>query len=1324
MEEDEYITLDIIESSVVDNRFPWYELSQAELIQQLELIYKDNSKLPKTFPHSIAKLVIDSQKDTNKLDKIFSRNYVLPVVHEQLVSYDVFSAEKIKKKTFNHREILFVPQNQRHEYVGNVYNQVFSDDTFIVNSYDNREIIDKNDLGTYPVGLQPRMTSKDERLAIVGFILDYNLIANTRFVKFSYSAKDYGTHFLRKMYSHVPWKLYTRSMLDELYNRIQEIDKFIINNRTEYTINVLLKILALPNHDKRMTIKDTFFVEIAKVMKKYYPTISIEESSSYTSADYYHEITNGIDIGRLGRTFVIICSLHNENKKASDILLELESLVNKKQHLQNTKESTAFGGKAFGGKALPLIQSSNNNTLIAKGLLELFKNDLIEYYRIISISQIKKNTKETEDARSLKDQIYRSLILSIYGNTRYNEINILAKQHKNSNFFDLVSDTEKIAIEKKHTEITKHINTIRKTTCGHIHIRREYDLLELNDPKKHLLFLQLRTEYTTSEISSEQRNNKQLICKNDGLIIGCEHEVILAQMNTATVEQKTKYSELLERVFIADDESFDSATCAFCGRKVEDSKVLLMNEFDDLRQPKMFFRLTMSQSHDIESSIIKAIQKNEPLKGVDELQQRMNAIFLWDDVRRIFDYTEASITKYYSVIDAKRDHLEKIYKELSKVCVIYSHITYEIIHFRANSASYLSTADMPWKYDIADLTNPTIIIKRCMTMIRLRFGNLYTSVDKIKKGMFQEYIGKIYMQYTSFRSNNRIVINQGVDRWINVFYKKTMSEIVNDQMILLSKTNDKKFVLMAEESIYKHNMIFSTDVKNFFKESKELVVSTTIPRRNIPLLSGHEFTKVHLIPATFLLIDEPDSVEEIKPVDYNKYGVKQKWTKIILTTNKDTKEYQLSEYNKINSLYNTYFTNSYNAENVLPENYILANNPSVESVDYKNIEDELKSKKKKETYTEEQQEKIRTLIGIQKSVADMYEYQYTTQNIEFGKLLTETVKNDNIKGYVISDYKTLLDKFTSELSLDNARATTSSIIIGKTSESEIPPPNKREKSTGIIYFKEQGNSLILAMVKSLGIQENSVIEHYYEKIQILGRRTIQEAEEMEQYSGISEHLKGLSQQEINELHSGFQIDKIKMYIRIIYQSLSMIHNANESDDTTGMYNTSQGKFLIRYVGKIDIPYSIIKVIGPKIKNAEKQKNKNDELQGLFNTFYETCMSVIKISNIGADLIKDLVDYFLDQDKDVNLSIKFIDYNLHLKEAVAQFRYDKERFKQKQLDAEAPDELMVISEKGEIDVNDDAIVHERDIIPENKKMLIDEYRGAYEDYRQNINRLND
>ena len=529
---------------------------------------------------------------------------------------------------------------------------------------------------------------------------------------------------------------------------------------------------------------------------------------------------------------------------------------------------------------------------------------------------------------------------------------------------------------------------------------------------------------------------------------------------------------------------------------------------------------------------------------------------------------------------------------------------------------------------------------------------------------------------------------------------------------------------MAEESIYRHNTKFSIDVKSFFKEAKELTIATEVPRRNIPILVGHEFTETHLIPATFLLIDEPDSAEEIKPIEYNAYGVKQKWDKIILKTNNKTYEYQVSEYNKVKSTYNTYFTNSYNPENVLPENYILENNPAVEEVDYKNLEDEMKSKKKKETYTDEQQEKIRELIKIQKSVADMYEYQYTTQNVEFGKLLETNVSFDKIKGYVVSNYNKLLESFTNELSLDNARVETGSIIIGKTKEIEISPPEKREKSTGVIYFKEQGNALILAMTKALGIQEREVIENYYNRIQILGRRTIQEAEEVEQYSGISEYLKGLTPQEINELHSGFQIDKIKMYIRIIYQSLSMIYNATESDDTTGMYNTSQGKFLIRYVGKIQIPNSIIKVIGPKIKAAEKQKNKNDELTSLFTAFYETCISVIRISNVGADLIKDLIDYFLDQDKDVNLSIKFIDYQRHLEEAVAQFRYDKERFRQKQLDVDAPDGLLIIPEQGELDINDDGIFHEREPLAENKKLLIDEYRGVYQDHRNNIHRLDD
>lgn len=1324
----DFITIDTIAASYLDNQFPWDKLGETDLKDKLELLYIQYVKNPREFARNIAYSTIKSQNKQSTLAYLFEKEYIIPVVAEYLVAYEVeqHDIDKFKKKTLSKRELIFKTQENQFDLAGKTYIPIYSaENARKIIAPSSRSVISHLDVADYPKHAEHRIVNFEEELALTGFIIDPSFFPkgiqkfpfyNFKQPEFFSSTQIVYLHFVAQLIDN---DISAKKQFDTIreMEKVDEFDSYFKSKVTLYPPDYL-------SEDELKLRKK--FIEFSKLLTKYYPTLIVNDY--FTVENFYHEIMNGIDKGWLGFIFSIIC-LGDESGDYKKILNSTELKINKNNfYLGEPKETSVNDGNVGGGSD----KFTGGEHIKYDGNQHLY-DAMNNYYRILSIKMISEKDLKTIKNRELKNQIYRSIILIIYGPTRYNELTTLSKKMRNLNFVDLVTKQEAAEIEEKHRSIVQYRHQYHSNTCGHFAVRRSYDLLDLDNIQKHNLFLLLKSDYSLdiSRLTQTQKNNKQIVCKNDGFVIGCEHEYILAQMKKMPFSEKQKYQDILTKNFSEYNEDQDAVTCTYCGRKIEESKSLVLPfEHESSKQPIVRFRLSMTDTTDIESAIIRAVQRNEPGKGLDEATLRIEAQFLWDDVRRIMEYVEPTIVMYYNMIENKRDRLENFYKEISRICAIYAHIAYEILNFRPESRSFLSTPDSPW--DEKDL-NVQKVLRRCLFMMRLRFYNAMVRSAKIRKGMFSEYLVDIYKNYEKYRTESKTKIQLGFDRWVGIYYRIPWNKILLENFELYTpaisnKHHDKNFTkikILAEKAIEE------------FKTG-ELSDRPSLDRLSINRIAGNKINEYMLIPYIYL-VNLSNYQPTILPKDYTKHGVAQKWETIIITT-KDGKvhEYKDKSYKEIYKKYQEYFASSYNASIILPHGYIPLNDLNIKTVDYKNSDGELKSDVSKSTYSKSEQESIKKLIDRNLSISSFYTYIYETQDKEFEQYIDERIKPDNKKGYISKNGSDISAKVFEEIVntlKENLKSDSSSnkIIKNKISETVAPKPLKRELSSGIPSFKTIANDLVYRLFNATDDKVNTTsMNEFYEKLQILGRRTIQEQEEIDQYVKISDHMKGLKSEEISDIHTGYQVDKLKSYIRILYQSANMLYNVSEESGVNYIYETRQGKNLVRYLNKLVPPIDKIKIIAKKI-SIDTVKNtrmsKTQQVIHLFDIFYQICMLYISTSQLGAQFIKESLESFFIQDSTVNRSYRARDYQEDLGDVRRQAGYDQEQLRIKQMaDSFAPgfivgdDELITAVEPDQM--NEFESGNKKDLRDEGRRAIKDEYRSGYEEYRPNIKWYND
>ena len=395
---------------------------------------------------------------------------------------------------------------------------------------------------------------------------------------------------------------------------------------------------------------------------------------------------------------------------------------------------------------------------------------------------------------------------------------------------------------------------------------------------------------------------------------------------------------------------------------------------------------------------------------------------------------------------------------------------------------------------------------------------------------------------------------------------------------------------------------------------------------NIPVITGYYPVTYLTIPYAFLMQEEQSKKLQIKPVDYNIYGVKQKWVKLELSLNQtvDGKKkiiYDSNEYNKIEKIKKEYFKNGINYSNIIPDSHISITDSIVDNVKYINPSNKTKSELKKETYDEKTQELIREKIDIIESIDVMYEYIDSTQNNEFKAYVDEIAKKDQIKGYIISDkdYSTLIEEFKRQLKNTSGEADTKVYLRVRDDEDQIADPEKIKIKQGRVNFDQDANELVTILFRGLGNVDKENQREYYKNVRRLGRKIIQEEEEIDQYVGIGEHMKGLPTEEIIDIHNRYQIDKLSSYVTNLYQAANLL---NYIDDKNQMYDTSQGKYLIQFVGKIKPDIKKIESLVSKINSPEMRKQSPlDQIHELFKIFKNVCYTIIENSKEGSRLIK-------------------------------------------------------------------------------------------------------
>jgi hypothetical protein len=1315
---DEYETFEVVSYEDVHDVFPWFSLSYHDLLDKLELIYaadEDISKIP-YFAYSVVQSLRKMQKNKPGLiEKIYNNSLVLPIIKESLVINDSFENNKnIKKATESHRPLIsafdaegyriyndaYIPDYSTNNTISFITGEIVKD---TICDLDITNIIEKN------ADLDFRGVPKETQIALVAIYLNLGKLGSLKHYNHngSQSTSDKVANDIIRVSKYLfASKIYQINNRIKLYEAEFILD-YIERLSTNYEENYILQLLNKPAReiDRVIFPRDRIYVRIANFLKPYYKFL-VPNANGYTPAFFSYEIMRELDFGGFGNIFALVMSDYAE---------------------LDDKEFTKIAHTAISYAT----NVSNDTGSINKSLLDILKSRYKHYNEIITNQIIETKKQNTLNDRNFKDQIYRSLILSIYGVKRYNQLVQKSKQIKNPVFFEIVSAKETVEIENTYREIVEYRKKVQNTKCKHITLRKDYDLLPLNERKKHLILLDLVESFSSYQRTNQEQNNHQIICKNDNLIIACEHEVLLAKWVLAKNEDKMKIYEQLNEKYIINDYNYDEGICKFCGRRIEETKTLIMaTEFDSFHQPVKKLRLTLNDTREIEDAVIRAISRSEPMRGVDEIVQRMMAIFTWEDVRRITDNVEFSIMDYYTLIEQRRDSLERIYKNLAKVCVIYSHLIYEAMTFRPESESYFITPDHPW---VDNGTNRTWenYIKRALFMIRLRFWNVAGDANKIGPTILRDYMISMYKRYIAEKNKFKMAIISSVDRWSNLYYKMSITEIISVHMKIISKFSNPansdaeeakmyaiRFMEQMTEIIPKNKQEF---INYTFAKKKELdeynETANLRPRKIANKLCGQTFSKVYTEPAVYLLEDYSAQVQVISPVDYNEYGIPQKWEKIIIYyKNSDgAKELNITfdndNYKQITDLYNLFYKNLYNAENILPDNFILANDPRVTSIDYINISGDKKSELKKKTYTEAEQVQIRTKIEEQKIIASMYEYASNTQNKSFMKTLKDSVSYEKSKGHVTSNYKKLLDEFTYQLSLDRMQKGDLPTK-NKKAESTIELPIHRDISNTAVQFRNVALTFVDILIKNCEINNKLIADEYYKGILSLGRKTIQEKEELDGYWGLSDKLKELTQEEIITVHTQYQIDRIKNYIRSIYTAGNNLFYYDENENV--LYNTVQGRMVMKYAGKFTIPITEIqKIVNKKIS---KKISRDAELEIVFNRFIELCTLFLRISKTASLMIKEFIDLFLDQDISMNLDRRYRDYQNEYREAMFQFKYDKEVLRRKlQInDIEFSDEL-----KEEQDPGDDAIFHEKQKNNGNNKR---ELYAASREYGQDYHRL--
>jgi hypothetical protein len=1313
MSNDEYENFDVVTLDEISDLFPWFTLASHDLLEKLELIYAADPQLSQfpMLPRSIVTMLKRNETPQKSLTlRVFENELTLPVLKEYLVVNENLSDGVLAKKTHSHRPLISALESDGSKVYHDLYLQNLDDSNVraVVSEVLKKESINELDLDNYLKGKQtdPRVILENESIAVLGYYLALNNIGrNVSYTHGSNEIADFPS-IIRKVTSAL---FYTGARFFSVANyqhlkEIEFIDNFIRNYQSRWPQALLFlqyqNIVTRPIQKQIAFPKNGFSVRMANVLSNYYSFL-VPWANGYNPVSFIYEIMRGRDFGVFGYTLATI--LYDYDDKGDSEFYEIAKKIVNAAH-------------------------GTGDAPIDKGQLNTLKSAYANYKGLLAVETINSKKEKTRYSRELKDQIYKVFTLAIFGVKRYNAIMAEIKKTKNSSFFDIVTSEESAMIEKRYSDALDTQKRIRTCKCKHTIMRNDYDTLPLNDNSKHKLIIALVDTFGTGQRTQIQNNNKQIICKHDGLVIACEHEIALARYNLAPLPEKAALFESLQEKFTIDDSNFDEGICKYCGRKMEESKTLIAStEFDSFSQPIMRMRASHKDTFDIEAAIIRAISKTEPLKGVDDLTQQMNAVFLYDDVRRISSHTDTTIMNYYSLIEQKRDSLERVYKAITKVSVIYSLLIYEAMTFRPESVNYFITPDHPWE---ETENNRTIegFLKRAMFMIRLRFWNIANDANKISKTMLKDYMYKIYKRYIAEKASRTMNITSR-DTNSGLFYRMTHTDIVSNS---IKQIIDNESKIMAKPSKYNTDTLFYAklfidDYKTVIPKSQQEFIdfindekfktkqaSIVRPPRIVSVaLSGITLVKKYLNnPIITLVSDYSAKVQKIKPVEYNKYGVKQKWEKIIIHYRNDnndtaTMTFNNENYAKVNKMYEVYFSNSQNADNILPDNFIVKNDSRIIKIDYENKESELKSALANEEYPAAKQNEIRTLIEKQAIIGSMYEYANNTQNRKFMKILKDTIKTDPIKGYIISDYESLFKDFIHELSLDNIKVATKGTRNNEPEETNGVPVKSTITST-IAHFKESSLQFINKLFKILNMTDKYIMNEYYTSLQVLGRKTIQEAQELDGYTNVSDYIKSLTREEIITIHTNYQIDRIKSYIKTIYQACNFLFYAKI--ENVENYNTTQGQMLIKYIGKIPMPINKIRKICKVPKGIPDIDKK---LNVIYNKFIDLCTAVMTINVTAAQMIKEFIDTFISQDSSLNLDRRLEDYRDELQEAMNQFRYDKDRLRKKMSIFESIDNTQEVE-----DPLDKGIFYKNEIAKQSERM------SMYRDYMPDIMRLSE
>lgn len=1299
---EEEIEFTIIKKSPV---FPWKILNRPLLQKRIDEIYEKMFPLSKYLSDakwelvSRKNLMIANQflKDTNdaRYPELWKNEEFIIVVKEKQIGYNID-----KTNEYHHDTIIPTKENQLlNSAFGNenkAFLQIFDEDTLKVEINKKREVknyLVENDRRKYQYF---RPVFPEEEIAVFGvefnpeihahpnvsdniykYIVPYyfwssvslNYMSSRK--RFLFTVKDDFGYFLGSFYKH--YKLNKELYIKSLN---QQMIEYLEKQKEERKKWVYPKIKGKP--------------EYLTLLK------SIIEKGIYFSS-----IISFFDNSRIADEFELIFNI--------------------------TRQFVDHG--YLGKKILYYLENDTKIETILR-LPEIMK-DLEKFSIIANNYRQKQFLKNKNEIKTYKKSDFLSVTENLFGTQIP---------------FEQLNDKELKKVKSFISKRKKNKEYIKQSKCKHFEFRNKYNSLDPETKNAAKLFMRMYNLFYDKKINSNNPN-KNLNCEICGIPFSCNHEYLLSKKILQKDEKdKTKYEIILDKEYVV--ENYNVSTCRFCGRGLKESKKLEYHiEFDKSGKANYHVKVSLKESKEIENTIIQIIQKNDPDPFINqlppeeqirlELMDKMekdkenphNYTFAFPSYdmelkERILSKTEYKITQHYRSLEknSRTESTKNVYKKLAKVLTIYSYLVYEIYNYRISTLSVLDTLKYPFKIkdENSDYIHydENLLLKRCLFLFRKRFSGLNNLANKLGKNEVKNQLIIYYKDLTKFLNRNsskKLVTNS--DNLEHVDYMKPEIKLVLERIQRFEKVKEKNIITAKLLKMFRD---FNELVRNpsLIIEPNSIIQSTYIG------LTPRYYNQLPASVSLFKLIDDKKSQknEIILPIDYNQYGVPQKFNTIELVFySGKSKRYNLWKYKKLEKEYIDIENSGFDPKVILG-NFVPKKHFSVKKVEYYNQENISKTTLQNKEYSVETQQNIRKKIKHQEIFYLAKYILYDQQNNKLNKYFRDkkNITFDEVTGFKARNYDEFVNYYFESLGINpNKKRKGKQLKTNKLNENLNEKKNEETISVKLLetvpVFDNLANQLVTIITKGIEIKNKNEINKYYKYAKKLGRLSLQEEEEIEKYPNIPQSLKSQSKEEIITKYTIRQTEQIYRYIKNIILKLNILANGKTRKD---LEYISGNKFVLEFLGKVKVNKKEIKEISNYAKKIwsipYKEIGYKEKVFSMYEIFLQLLRKIISTSGKWGTLFcYQFVMNIFKQDQSTDFSYKLSDYEYDLRQVKNAYYWEYlEKTKLKGADPDTIREIARNREKyieGIEDIND--LINKKINSPQNPETI----GGSYEDY---------